>query len=450
VLPYAVQHSYGGPDGLKRLVEACHDRGMAFVLDVVYNHLGPEGNHLGGFGPYFTDRYTTPWGPAVNFDGAGSDEVRRYFVNNALEWFEDFHVDALRLDAIHGIVDVSPHPFLAELAEETHALGRRLGRRLLLIAESELGDVRVVTGRDQGGLGLDAQWADDFHHAVHAHLTGERTAYYRDFGRLGQLAKAFRSGFVLTGEHSVYRDRRHGSDTKGVPSERFVVASQTHDQVGNRMLGERLSSLVSFEQAKLAAACVLLSPFVPLLFMGEEYAEPAPFLYFVSHTDPELVEAVRAGRREEFAGFHAQGEDPDPQAEETFLRSKLQLHLRDEGRHRQMLEWYRALLALRRSTPALSRLSKDDLEVAVDEPGGLLLLWRWSGRSEAVAAFNLADHGQEVRLPIEGSWGRALDSEDVAFGGSGTSPPDRVDVDAGLSLKPRSVVVLTRSRGART
>ncbi|MBI5440985.1 MAG: malto-oligosyltrehalose trehalohydrolase, partial [Deltaproteobacteria bacterium] len=285
---FAVQASYGGPDGLKRLVDACHGVGLAVVLDVVMNHLGPEGNYLGRYGPYFTDRYRTLWGEAVNFDGVDSDEVRRFFLQNALHWFERYHVDGLRLDAVHAIHDESARPFLGELAEQVGRLGKTCGRPLHLVAESDRNDPRVVRPAEAGGLGLDALWLDDLHHALHSLLTGERAGYYADFGRLGQLAKCYREGFAYSGEYSTYHQRRQGASSRQLPGERFVVFAQNHDQVGNRRLGERLANLVPFEALKLAAGAVLLSPFVPLLFMGEEYGEEAPFLCFVDHGDPEL------------------------------------------------------------------------------------------------------------------------------------------------------------------
>src|SRR5579883_267144 len=335
---FAVQASLGGPRAFQRFVDAAHARGLSVVLDVVYNHLGPEGNYLGEYGPYFTDRTKTPWGPAVNFDGPESDEVRRFFIENALHWVRDFHVDALRLDAVHAIVDASPRPFLRELAET-------IDGRALLIAESDANDARLIRSAELGGMGLDAVWADDLHHAIHALLTGEDHRYYEGFGGLDLLARAYRNGWAYTGQYSPSRRRRHGSPTDGIPPERFVVCSQNHDQVGNRPFGERLEHLAGFEAAKLAASLVLLSPFTPLIFMGEEDAEPNPFLYFVDHGDAALVEAVRKGRREE----HAVHEAPDPQARETFQGSKLTRP--HDGRHRAMRELYRELLRHRATLP---------------------------------------------------------------------------------------------------
>ncbi|HEY7530674.1 MAG TPA: malto-oligosyltrehalose trehalohydrolase, partial [Gemmatimonadota bacterium] len=353
VLPYAAQDTYGGPEGLRRLVDAAHAAGLAVLLDVVYNHLGPEGNVLEAYGPYFTDRYRTPWGRAVNYDDAGSDEVRRYVVDNARHWIVEHHVDGLRLDAVHAIYDFGARHVLAELAEELHALGDTLGRRVLVVAESDLNDPRLVRPPARGGYGLDAQWSDDFHHAVHAALTGERAGYYGDFGGVEPVARALASRFVYAGQRSAYRGRRHGAPAADVPADRFVVAAQNHDQVGNRARGERLSCLVDADRLRLAAALLLLSPYVPLLFQGEEYGETNPFLYFTSHGDPALVEAVREGRRREFASFAWAGEVPDPQAEETFARSRIDPSRAGRPPHAGLLALHRELLRLRREEPAL-------------------------------------------------------------------------------------------------
>ncbi|MDR3553591.1 MAG: malto-oligosyltrehalose trehalohydrolase, partial [Syntrophobacteraceae bacterium] len=320
---FAVQNSYGGPAGLRRLVDACHEKGLSVTLDVVYNHFGPEGTYLRDFGPYFTRKYITPWGEAVNFDDDYNQEVRNFFIQNALFWLDNYNIDALRLDAVHAIYDRSAVPFLWQLAESVEELGKKSGRNRYLIAESDLNDSRLIRPRKVWGYQLDSQWCDDFHHCLHTLLTGERGGYYRDFGKLSDLTTSLREGYLYSGRYSKFRKRNHGNHSADLASEKFVVASQNHDQVGNRMLGERLSTLISFEAQKLAAAVVLLSPFLPLLFMGEEYGEQAPFLYFVDHTDPELREAVRKGRREEFNGFIWQGEPPDPASMETFLKSRL-------------------------------------------------------------------------------------------------------------------------------
>ena len=377
--PFAPQNSYGGPDGLKRLVDACHCRGLAVVLDVVYNHLGPEGNYLHSFGPYFTDRYRTPWGEAVNFDGPDSDPVRHYFIANALYWLTEYHIDALRLDAVHGIYDFSARHFLRELAETVHRQGEALGRQVHVIAESDLNDVRLINPPESGGYGLDAQWNDDFHHALWALLTGERAGYYGDFGRFSDLVKAFREGFVYSGGYSAYRRRRHGSSSAEVPASRLVVFSQNHDQVGNRLRGERSGEQLTLQQLKLAAATVLLSPYLPLLFMGEEYGESAPFPYFVSHGDAELVEAVRRGRLAEFAGFAHQGSPPDPQAEATFLSAKVDQQQRRRGDQRVLFDFYRDLIRLRRAWAPLFRPGRKNMRIVACEEERTLAVSRSEG-----------------------------------------------------------------------
>jgi len=445
--PFAVQDSYGGPEGLKRLVNACHKLGLAVVLDVVYNHFGPEGNYLGEFGPYFTDKYKTPWGAALNFDGPHSDEVRRFFVENALYWVTDFHIDALRLDAVHAIVDRSAVPFVEELAEAVHQRAERLNRRIHVIAESNLNDARLVRPRELGGYGLDAQWNEDFHHCLHTLLTGERIGYYQDFGEFGQLVKAFSEGFVYSGQYSPYRRCRHGSSSRDVPAQKFVVFSQNHDQVGNRMLGERLSQLVPFEGLKLAAAVVLLSPFVPLLFMGEEYGQTAPFQYFVSHSDPELVESVRRGRREEFSAFAWQGEPPDPQDEGTFLRSRLNRGLRGEGHHAVLFAFYKELFRLRKSIAALASLRKEQMEVLGYEKDQVLFLRRWSENSEVFAVFNFGDAEATIALGVtEGRWRKLLDSANERWQGKGTSIPGilQSEGEASLTLSPNSLALFAK------
>jgi maltooligosyltrehalose trehalohydrolase len=446
VYPFAVQNSYGGPGGLRHLVNACHRKGLAVVLDVVYNHLGPEGNYLGDFGPYFTERYHTPWGKALNFDGPDSDEVRRFFIENALYWVTEFHIDALRLDALHAILDISAYPFIEELSAEFHQGVKGLHRRAYLIGESAANDARLVRSSKLGGFGLDAQWNDDFHHALQALLTGEQSGYYRDFGRLGHVVKAFREGFVYSGEYSPYYRRRHGTSSREIPAHRLVVFAQNHDQVGNRGRGERLSRLISFEGFKLAAGAVLLSPFIPLIFMGEEYAETAPFLYFVSHSDLALAEAVRKGREKEFAAFNW-GELPDPQAEATFKKSKLDHRRRDEGQHRVIFEFCRELIRLRTETPALAQLSKDSQEVLGDEEKRLLLLRRWSGDSELAMVFNFGEGRIPATLPLPaGRWLRLLDSADERWRGEGSAVPEHLDSrgEVSLTLAPSSFIVLSR------
>ncbi len=374
---FAPHHAYGGPDGLKRLVDACHGAGLAIILDVVYNHLGPSGNYLGEYGPYFTDKYATPWGMAVNLDDAGSDEPRRFFLDNAIGWLRNYHFDGLRIDAVHALVDTSALHLLEEMAAEVEVLQAELGRSLFLIAESDLNDPRVVARREVGGYGMDAQWSDDFHHALHAALTGERDGYYADFGALSHVATALQRAFVHAGDYSPYRDRRHGRAPEGIPGWRFLGYLQNHDQVGNRAQGDRSAHLLSTERLKIAAALVLTAPFIPMLFMGEEWGAGSPFQYFTDHPDPELGRAVSEGRRAEFSSFGWSAEDvPDPQDPKTFERSKLDWAELDRQPHAELLEWHKALLRLRRAHPDLTSGSLAAVEVDVDEAAGRLLLRR--------------------------------------------------------------------------
>ncbi|PIR19132.1 MAG: malto-oligosyltrehalose trehalohydrolase, partial [Elusimicrobia bacterium CG11_big_fil_rev_8_21_14_0_20_64_6] len=406
---------------------------------VVYNHLGPEGNYLGDYGPYFTDRYRTPWGSALNFDGPNSDHVRRFFVENALSWLRDFHVDGLRLDAVHGIFDFSAVPFLADLSEAADRLSTETGWRRILIAESDLNDVRVLRERSRGGLGLDAQWNDDFHHSLHASLTEEHSGYYSDFEGVVDLATAYNEAYVYAGRLSAFRGRRHGNSAAGFLGREFVVFAQNHDQVGNRMLGERFSALTDFERQKLAAGALLLAPYLPMLFMGEEYGETAPFLYFVSHSDAGLVQAVREGRRREFERFKWKGEPPDPQAQETCDLSKLRWSTRGEGRHAVLLDFYRTLLQLRAETPALSQLDRDGCRAESDAALKTLRLVRTCSGSGVLAFMNFSAQPQRVGAVPDGRWRRILDSADARFQGPGSLMPDLPA--AGALLAPYSIVL---------
>lgn len=450
VYPFAVQDSYGGPEGLARLVATCHRQGLAVFLDVVYNHLGPEGNYLEDFGPYFTDRYRTPWGKALNFDGPGSDEVRRFFIANALYWVTEFCIDGLRLDAVHAITDQSALPFLEELAAAVHRRAERLGRRVYVLAESDLNDPRLIRPPALGGYGLDAQWSDDFHHALHALLTGERDGYYRDFGRVGHLARAWRTGYVYAGQYSAYRQRRHGRPPQGASGARLVVFVQNHDQVGNRARGERLSALTSFAGLKAAAATVLLSPFLPLLFMGEEYGETAPFQYFTSHQDPALAEAVRRGRRAEFAAFAWEGEVPDPQDEATFRRSRLNRALRRRGKHRVLREFYRELLRLRRELPPLADLDLENVEAVAFERQRVLFARRRSGEAEVCLVFSFNPEETAVTLPVPpGRWQKVLDAAEERWLGGGSAVPDALlsPGEVTLNLCPYACLVFLLTAG---
>lgn len=434
--PFAVQNSYGGPDGFKRLIDACHVRELAVILDVVYNHLGPEGTYLADFGPYFTDKYRTPWGRAINFDDACSDEVREFFFENALHWFRDYHLDALRLDAVHAVFDMSARPFLKELAERVSQLSER-DRRRYLIAESDLNDVRVIDSGDRNGLGIDAQWCDDLHHALHTLLTGEHGGYYQDFGGIEDLVKALREGFVYSWNFSKYRKKHHGSSSLRLPPGKFIVSSQNHDQVGNRPLGDRLSSLVSFEALKLAAGVVMLSPYIPQIFMGEEYAEDSPFLYFVSYSDSVLAEATREGRKKEFASLV---EPPDPQDPSTFFRSRIGWQKREEGRHRVVLNFYKKLIRLRKEVPALCHLCKEFQEVSSED--GIILLKRRHGSSETMCLMNFRQAESAFRLnPETETWKKLIDSSETVWDGPGSDLPYVISQAERFYIKPQSFLL---------
>jgi maltooligosyltrehalose trehalohydrolase len=433
---YAVHEPYGGPAALQHLVDACHGRGLGVCLDVVYNHLGPSGNYLSRFGPYFNDRHHTPWGQAVNLDGPGSHEVRRWVIDNALRWFTEFHLDALRLDAVHDLLDDSPRHLLAQLSDETAALSERLGRPLALIAESDLNDPRMVAPTsDQGGLGMTAQWDDDLHHAVHALLTGERQGYYADFGSLEVVAKCLTEVFWHDGTWSSFRGQAwgHPVDRERQDGRQFVGYLQTHDQVGNRATGDRIGASLTPGQQAIGAALVLTSTFTPMVFMGEEWAASTPWQFFTDFDDPQLAEAVRVGRCAEFAehGWSA-GDVPDPQSPATRERSVLDWSERGEGEHGRMLAWYRSLIDLRRRVPPLRSGRLDEVRVRWDDDARWLVV----DRGEWRVACNLAGSPQSVPLCAEGgqvalSWSSAevsgpavrLDGHDVAVLRTGAEPP---------------------------
>jgi maltooligosyltrehalose trehalohydrolase len=379
------------------------------MLDVVYNHLGPAGNYLARFGPYFTQRYATPWGQAMNFDGAGSDEVRRFFCDNALMWLRDYHFDGLRIDAVHAILDTSAVHFLEQLACEVAELQAQTGRDLALIAESDLNDPRIVRPREIGGYGIHAQWSDDFHHALHCVLTGERSGYYHDFGSLADLAKALQRAFVYDGRYSAFRQRRHGRPPIGLSGHSFLGYLQTHDQVGNRAKGERSSHLMSLGRLKIAAALVLTAPFLPMLFQGEEWGAKSPFLYFTDHQDPELGRNLTEGRRREFTAFGWNPEEiPDPQAVKTFERSKLDWSERDEEPHAGLWAWHRRLIKLRREIPTLSDGRLNQVRVSFDETSK----WFVVKRGAVVIACNLNPSKQRVPAEIEPGSRLLLASDD--------------------------------------
>ncbi len=407
VFPFATQVSYGGPDGLARLVDAAHGRGLAVILDVVYNHLGPEGNVLPRYGPYLTDEYSTPWGGAVNVSGRHSDSVRRYFIENAVGWITDFHLDGLRLDAVHAIVDPTASPFVEELTRAVHSAADDLGRTVLITVESSSNDPRLVRSAADGGWECDAAWNDDYHHALRVALTGEQHEYYVAYSGSADIAEAWAERFVYHGRHSVTFGRRHGAPANDVDHRRFVVFAQNHDHVGNTPRGERMlhGAGPADPRLRLAAAATLLSPFTPLLFMGEEYGERAPFPYFIDHGDPAIVEMVRAGRREEFSGTDWSGEVADPASPDTYAAAVLDPSLADAGAHRELLAWYTELIALRRTHPVLTDPAADH-DVRLD--GDLLQIERRLGDTSSVLLLNFG--GQEAADPTSGGGTIAADS----------------------------------------
>ena len=439
---YGVQNSYGGPTGLKRLVDACHQEGIAVILDVVYNHFGPEGNYISQYGPYFTEVYLTPWGSAVNFDDKHSPDVRNFFIQNALYWMRNYHIDALRLDAVHAIYDLGAFHILEELSEKVAALSAEQNRLLYLIAESDLNDPKIIRSIETGGYGIDAQWSDDLHHALYALLTSDRTGYYEDFGKCEHLAKAFQQSFVYDWQYSPHRQRYHGKAPKGCSPSQFVVCIQNHDQVGNRMMGERLPQLVSFEALKLAAGAVLLSPYVPMLFMGEEYGEEAPFTYFVSHSDPDLIQAVRQGRKQEFAAFHGEGEPLDPEAVETFLLCKLNWEKRKQGKHQVLWSFYQHLIQLRNTLPPLAHRDFQSIEVGSDETRQLVWWRRWHENSQVVCLMNFNQSDITFEPTLATLCGRKiLDSAEPKWSGSGSSAPEELQPGRQATLPAQSVVL---------
>lgn len=450
---FAPQNTYGGSQGLKALVNACHEHGLAVILDVVYNHFGPEGNYLGDFGPYFTDRYRTPWGSAINYDGPDSDAVRHFVVSNAVYWITEYHIDALRLDAVHSIYDFSAIHILRELSDAVHTEAERLGRTVLVIAESDLNDSRIISPPAEGGYGVDAQWSDDFHHALHTVLTGEQAGYYEDFGQLAHLATALQDGFVYTGQHSMHRRRRHGNTVRHRPPQQLVICAQNHDQIGNRALGERLSTLVPWEALKAAATAVLLAPQTPMLFMGEEYGETAPFQYFVDHSDADLNQAVREGRKKEFAAF-GWTEVPDPLDATTFARSRVHLDQRHDERQNALLAWNRRLIHLRKTLPPYTR-SPGHHQVHSLEEQEVITIHRWTEEGDATLVI-VGVNKKPVQLSLdkpEGTWILQAASWASEYGGNEES---RVPQAITLPSQTERIVfpaygaaVFVRSKGQR-
>jgi maltooligosyltrehalose trehalohydrolase len=443
VHPFAPQNTYGGPEGLKKLIDALHYNGFSVILDVVYNHLGPEGNYLSQYAPYFTNRYQTPWGNAVNFDGKYSDNVRNYFIENALYWFEYYHFDGLRLDAIDRIYDQGAKHFLQELAESVSEYNLKKGKKKILIAESDLNDDKIIRPLDQKGFGIDAQWSDDFHHSLHALITGEKDGYYQDFGTVESLIKSIKNSYVYDGKFSKYRKRRHGNSAAERNLNQFVVCIQNHDQIGNRGLGERINSLISFELYKLSSALVILSPYIPLIFMGQEFFDTSPFLYFVSHSDPDLIKAVQKGRRKEFGDFKWSDEIPDPFAEETFNKSKLQWDYSPEPKGAVVYALYKKLIQIRKKHPVYKQTSRSSVDVKKAEEYKVILLHRQS--SEKNLYFIISFEPETVTLLInipEGNWRKVLDTSDTEWLGSGVSTEKQlIGKQQSITIKRESLVL---------
>ena len=442
VYPFAAQNSYGGAKALMELVNACHQKGIAVILDVVYNHFGPEGNYVSQFGHYFSGKYSTPWGEPVNFDGAHSDAVRNYFVQNVLMWCRDFHLDGLRLDAVHSIFDFGATHILQAMAENLQQLSVATGKKYHLIAESHLNDVRYISPVSKGGYALDAQWSDDFHHAVHALTTGERKGYYEDFGEAWQLSKAIKKAFVFDGQYSHFRKKSYGNSTEKNSGEQFVIFSQNHDQVGNRKNGERLISLTGFETAKLIAGSMFVAPNVPMLFMGEEYGEQNPFYYFVSHDDPELNRLVREGRKKEFENFYDDDEDvADPASPETFEKSKLSWAIRDKPEYQAMFDFYKELIRLRKTHPVLKVPDKDQLEIT--EEGKVFMLQRWQGDAFLLVIMNYEQHDAAVTVPseIRGTLKKLIGSSATKWNGPGENSPAEISAGDQLTITKESILI---------
>ncbi|HYG19030.1 MAG TPA: malto-oligosyltrehalose trehalohydrolase, partial [Ohtaekwangia sp.] len=440
VFPFAVQHSYGGIQGLKKLVNEAHLKGIAVILDVVYNHQGPEGNYLAAFAPFFTDKYKTGWGSAINFDDAYCDGVRAFYAQNAIQWLDEFHIDGLRMDAVHAIWDFSAHHFIEMLREKVEAVEQATGRKKVLIAELDLNTPRYINPPQSGGYGMDGQWVDEFHHALHALVTGEVNGYYEDFGEVSHLAKAFRDSYVYTGQYSVHRKKHFGVLPAQNPYSQFVVFAQNHDQVGNRLLGDRLTTQLSFEALKLTAAVLLLSPHVPMLFMGEEYGEQNPFQYFISHTDKSLVEAVRKGRKEEFKYFGWKDEVPDPQAEETFRQCVLSWDWHADER-RILLSWYRHLIAFRKSRAAMRGYGRGTVVVSPTTENRMITFERRADNDSILVVFNFNKTPAAFTPAVAGSLSILFDSSSQEWNGKGDPVPATLSIQDTAAINPESVVV---------
>lgn len=443
VFPFAVQASYGGVSGLKKLVDQAHQFGIAVILDVVYNHQGPEGNYLGEFGPYFTDKYKTGWGEAVNFDDAWCDGVRQYYWQNALMWLDEFHIDGLRMDAVHAIWDFSAHHFIEELNRKVRDLEKKVGRKKVLIAEFDLNNPRYINPISKGGYGMDGQWIDEFHHSLHSLVTGEVDGYYEDFGEADHFSKSLRESYVYTGEYSVHRKKHFGKSPEGTTYDQFVVFAQNHDQVGNRMLGDRLSTQLSHEGLKLSAGAFLLSPHVPMLFMGEEYGEKNPFQYFISHTDKKLVEMVRKGRKEEFSYFKWQGEVPDPQSEETFEQCVLSWDIDDNGLSKKLFAFYQYLIAFRKKRTAMKGKTRDTLNV-IPSPDRIIAFERNFKDDYLLVVLNFNKQAVSFPLSEKKKLKKIFDSSSMEWSGPGEITASEINMNETITVNPESILIFER------
>lgn len=441
VFPFAVQHSYGGADGLKRLVNAAHEHGIAIILDVVYNHQGPEGNYLGEYGPYFTEKYKTGWGQAINFDDAWSDGVRNFYWQNALMWLDEFHIDGLRMDAVHAIWDNGATHFVEELRTKVKSLQLSTGRNKVLIAEFDLNNPRYIDPIERGGFGLDGQWIDEYHHALHSVITGEVDGYYEDFGEMSHLVKALTDSYVYTGQHSVHRKKRFGKLPRENPYSQFVVFAQNHDQVGNRFVGDRLSATLSFEELKLTAASYLLTPHVPMVFMGEEYGEKNPFQYFISHTDEKLINAVREGRKKEFSYFNWKGEVPDPQGEETFRKCMLSWNFDRNEEAGVLLRYYKWLIAFRKERKALQGRARHCLRILPVSEKSVIVYELSHDNDRVIVALNFGKQQTAFTQSFRQKLTMIFDSSSKDWNGPAIHHTKETEQGESVLMNPHSVII---------
>ncbi len=440
VYPFAVHNTYGGPERLQNLVDSCHKKGLAVILDVVYNHLGPEGNYLPAFGPVFTGKYTTPWGMAINFDDEWCDGIRTLFIENVLMWLRDFHIDGLRLDAVHAIKDFSAKHILREMKEKVEELNFATSKNHFLICESDLNDIGYISPFNQGGYGMDATWCDEFHHSLHALTTGENKGYYSDFGKITHLAKSLENAFVYDGQWSEHRKRKFGTKTSGLAGNNFVVFTQNHDQVGNRMSGDRLSTMLDFELLKVIAGTMLLSPFIPLIFMGEEYAETNPFLYFIDHGDEELIRLVREGRKKEFEAFMNSENAPDPDDIKTFNDSKLNWEHRSSNQ-KHIFDFYKELIQLRKTIAPLKNRERKSYSAKTAANKNIIEFERINNDQRLIAVLNFEPEQSTFTSTFLNTKNAQLllCSSDKKWGGNGTTAS--LNLASEVTIPPSSLAV---------